>query len=291
MSLRNLLPIGRAFIPAGDNSGRYRPAEAGVMPVFSGPLGVKVRPAVVVGLEPFAESPVTPASDPIGSDPTRPGSSTGMTAEVAAVAVPDFEAEARGRRSPGADLASGFPGFAAASPSPAPNLFAKPSGQAPAPASMAAESGTEPGVGLEKERRSQQAKTQQAKTQQEKISVERSLSRPPPAPVAKVTGAGDREGKRHWRLPVWVEQVLGSLVRPGNRRRGTRPVQTEMSFERVKVARNDLMTADVEVVSVGSGASGRPARLSAACRARLLRLWWGQGSERWKRLGNVFRKS
>ena len=249
MSLRNLLPIGRAFIPAGGNSGRYRPAEAGVMPDFSGPHGmkhgVKVRPAVSAGVETLAEPAVSPApAFPVAA----PGSKTAVEMDRLAQAefssgTPPGTPEIPLESSPASGSASG----SASSP------FAKRSVEA-------------------------------------SILVERSLSRPPPAPVAKVTGAGDRVGGSAWRLPVWVEQLLSALVRPGNRRRGTRPVQTEMTFERVTVARNDLMTADVEVVSVG-GASGRPARLSAACRARLLRLWWGQGSERWKRLGNVFRKS
>lgn len=273
MSLRNLLPIGRAFIPAGGNSGRYRPAEAGVMPVFSGPQGVRVRPAAAVGLETAVESSagsLTAAAAAVAVASAAPEAVSAVSAVSSAVVVPIPE-----------------PDFEAAAPSPATgpslNLFAKRSVEAVLVATPPIESAPAPapeqGAKAEKER------------EQQKISVERSLSRPPPAPVAKVTGAGDRSGGRVWRLPVWVEQVLSSLVRPGNRRRGTRPVQTEMTFERVRVARNDLMTADVEVVSVGSGASGRPARLSAACRARLLRLWWGQGSERWKRLGNVFRKS
>lgn len=279
MSLRNLLPIGRAFIPAGGNSGRYRPAEAGVMPVFSGPQGVRVRPAAAVGLEASVESSVGPVTAAASVSPEAVSS-----AAVVPIPETDLEAAVQGDRLPETGSPSALPEFAAASspaPGPSSNLFAKRSVEAVLVASPM----MEPAPAAASERGAKAAKEKQ------KISVERSLSRPPPAPVAKVTGAGDRSGGRVWRLPVWVEQVLSSLVRPGNRRRGTRPVQTEMTFERVKVARNDLMTADVEVVSVGSGASGRPARLSAACRARLLRLWWGQGSERWKRLGNVFRKS
>jgi hypothetical protein len=73
-----------------------------------------------------------------------------------------------------------------------------------------------------------------------------------------------------------------SLLRPGNRRRGTREVQGELCFQSVKVVRNDLATADVEMVN--------PARwggLSAGCRARLLRLWWLAGVRRLKQLTHV----
>jgi hypothetical protein len=92
---------------------------------------------------------------------------------------------------------------------------------------------------------------------------------------------------RTWRFPSWVEQFVMALVRPGNRRRGRRPVQTELCFQSVKVARNDLMTADVEVVM------GKPARtrarpgMSAACRARVLRLWWTEGIRRLRQLGGT----
>lgn len=85
------------------------------------------------------------------------------------------------------------------------------------------------------------------------------------------------------RLPVWLEQVVLALLGPGkNRRRGRREVQSEFSFQEVRVARNDLSTADVELV---------PARasLSPACRTRVLKLWWDQGAERLKRLGGALR--
>lgn len=95
-------------------------------------------------------------------------------------------------------------------------------------------------------------------------------------------GEGLRAGRR---LPAWMEQVVLLFVRPGNRRRMTRTVQPDLGFESVKVARNDLATADVEVVLVKSGS--RPARLSAECRGRLLRLWWDAGSRHLRRWGNT----
>lgn len=87
------------------------------------------------------------------------------------------------------------------------------------------------------------------------------------------------------RLPRWIEQVLLVFMRPGNRRRGTRVVQSELRFDTVRVARNDLATADVEVVLVKP--AGRPARMSAECRERVLRLWWEEGSRRLRRLGHL----
>jgi hypothetical protein len=87
------------------------------------------------------------------------------------------------------------------------------------------------------------------------------------------------------RLPGWLEQFLLAVFRPGNRRRSTRSVQTEMCFQAVRVARNDLATSDVEVVVRA------PERqtLSADCRARVLRLWWDQGTSRLRRWGqNLF---
>jgi hypothetical protein len=76
--------------------------------------------------------------------------------------------------------------------------------------------------------------------------------------------------------------MVVALLRPGNRRRGTREVQGELCFQTVKVVRNDLATADVEVVN-RAGCGG----LSAACRARLLRLWWLAGVRRLKQLTHV----
>jgi len=113
-------------------------------------------------------------------------------------------------------------------------------------------------------------------------------------PAVPVTGArrvGRRE-PRGWRLPVWVEQLVLAFLRPGNRRRGNRAVQGELTFQTVKVARNDLVTSDVEVVLVPSAkaATGLSATgLSAACRSRLLRLWWEQGAQRLRRLGGSLR--
>lgn len=126
----------------------------------------------------------------------------------------------------------------------------------------------------------------------EATPVEPTMSKSPFTPVGCPTGAGQagrlaaRREAGH-RLPLWLEQLLLALMRPGNRRRGTRPrpVQTELAFQRVAVARNDLMTADVEVVPVRP--PGRAAGLSAACRSRLLKLWWEQGADRLKRLGGV----
>ncbi len=96
---------------------------------------------------------------------------------------------------------------------------------------------------------------------------------------------GRREmGRRGFRL--MVEQMLLTLLCPGNRRRGLRPgpVQTEMQFETLKVARNDLTTADVEVVIK---TPGRREPLSAACRGRILRLWWEEGARRLRRLSTT----
>lgn len=87
------------------------------------------------------------------------------------------------------------------------------------------------------------------------------------------------------RLPEWLEQMILAVFCPGNRRRGTRPVQTEMAFEAVKVARNDLTTADVEVVVRPAAKPPRP--LSAGCRTRLLRLWWTEGANRVRKLGGL----
>ena len=88
------------------------------------------------------------------------------------------------------------------------------------------------------------------------------------------------------RLPVWLEQLLLGLLRPGNRRRGSREVQTELCFQSVTPARNDLITADIEVVSARR--PGGPNCLSPACRQRILRLWWEQGTRRIRRLGGLW---
>lgn len=221
MSLRHFLPIGRAFVTAGDRVGRYRPAEAGAVPDFSTGSGRNRGEATVFSGGGVTEVTSVPPVDP-AAPVARPGTGTGTVFggnEVLELAV-----------------------------------------------------GTGDGVGR-------------------KISVEPSLSRPLPAPAATVAGAGDlgrvRAGWGGWAA---VGRLLGAMLRPGNRRRGTRVVQTEMAFDRVRVARNDLMTSDVEVVALGAKGAERPARLSAACRARLLVLWWDQGAERVRRLGNVFRK-
>lgn len=97
---------------------------------------------------------------------------------------------------------------------------------------------------------------------------------------------GNEGGKRRVRLPVWCEQLVLTLLGAGNRRRGTREVQTEMDFEGLKVARNDLVTSDVEVVAKPRPSPAR-VRLSAACRARVLRVWWEAGARRLRRLSNL----
>jgi hypothetical protein len=82
---------------------------------------------------------------------------------------------------------------------------------------------------------------------------------------------------------VWLEQLVLALLRPGNRRRGTRPVQTEMCFEAVRVVRNDLTMSDVEMVARREAGP----RLSAGCRARVVRLWWNQGAQQLRRLSHA----
>lgn len=105
---------------------------------------------------------------------------------------------------------------------------------------------------------------------------------------ASVVGRGngrpamDASGRR---LPGWLEQFLLAVFRPGNRRRSTRTVQTEMCFQSVKVARNDLAVSDMEVVV----RSPERRTMSPDCRARVLRLWWDQGTRRLRRWGqNLF---
>jgi len=79
------------------------------------------------------------------------------------------------------------------------------------------------------------------------------------------------------RLPLWIEQVILVLMRSGNRRRGSRPVQEEFCLGPVKVAKNDLVTSDVEVVV---RAVKKPKAMSASCRARLMALWWAPVARR-----------
>lgn len=104
------------------------------------------------------------------------------------------------------------------------------------------------------------------------------------AGTGRAGGSGVR-GRRGRRLPLWVEQLVLAVLRPGNRRRGTREVQGELDLRSVKVVRNTLETADVEVV-VRSGSGGRRG-LSPACRGRVWRLWWDQGMRRIRRIGNA----
>ena len=93
-----------------------------------------------------------------------------------------------------------------------------------------------------------------------------------------------RGGRRGHRLPRWVEQLVLALLRPGNRRRDARAAAASPSLEGVRVVRNDLATADVEVVVVRPAGRARP--LSPECRARLLAAWWAPmaaGLRRWRR--------
>jgi hypothetical protein len=80
-----------------------------------------------------------------------------------------------------------------------------------------------------------------------------------------------------------LEQVLLVVMRSGNRRRGSRPVQEEFSLGTVKVAKNDLVTSDVEVVVRGVD---KPKPMSASCRARLMALWWAPVARRLGRWGH-----
>lgn len=116
-------------------------------------------------------------------------------------------------------------------------------------------------------------------------------------PTGKPTGHPTEKAGR--RLPLWLEQWIWALLRSGNRRRGTRPVQGELFAEPVKVAKNDLMTADVEVVVRAAAASAatpptkpkpKPKAMSATCRARLLGLWWAPVARRLGRWGGRSRE-
>lgn len=62
--------------------------------------------------------------------------------------------------------------------------------------------------------------------------------------------------------------------------------QGELEWGAVKVVRNDLRMADVEVVEVeGDRKRGGEVKMSAACRGRIWRLWWGSGMRGWARWG------
>ncbi len=74
-----------------------------------------------------------------------------------------------------------------------------------------------------------------------------------------------------------------ALFGPGNRRRLSDSVQTEMDFRGVRVARNDLTASDVEAVPIR--APRAETALSQDCRKRVLRLWFDQGSRRLRRWG------
>ncbi|MBL9128164.1 MAG: hypothetical protein JNL97_10975 [Verrucomicrobiales bacterium] len=96
------------------------------------------------------------------------------------------------------------------------------------------------------------------------------------------SSVGGKRVRVGWRLPSWLEQVLLLLLRPGNRRRSTRSTQSEFCVRSVAVAKNDLVTSDVEVVV---RMPAKPAALSASCRARLLALWWSPVARRFGRWG------
>ena len=171
MSLRSLLPIGRAFEPSGLREGRFRPAEPGLVPDFSrGPRADR-------------------GWDGGGEGETRREGEVGVCLSEAGVSA----------------------GEAASQPGP-------------------------------------------------------------------VRG----ESRVRRRLPSWLEQLILALIRPGNRRRRTREVQGEFRLESVKVAKNDLVTSDVEMVAISSS---RPRGMSASCRARLLALWWSPVAKRLGRWG------
>lgn len=71
------------------------------------------------------------------------------------------------------------------------------------------------------------------------------------------------------RLVDWARHWFGL---PGNRRRHSAPVQPELRFQEVRVARNDLVLSDVEYVAAPRR------RLSPECRGRLLGAWWARTS-------------
>lgn len=83
------------------------------------------------------------------------------------------------------------------------------------------------------------------------------------------------------RLPLWLENLLMALFGPGNRRRLSHSVQTEMDFRSVRVARNDLTASDIEAVPIR--APRAETSLSPDCRKRVLSLWFDQGSRRLRR--------
>jgi len=171
MSLRSLLPIGRAFEPSGLREGRFRPADPGLVPDFSrGPRGDR-------------------GWDGGGDAETRRGSAADARSSAGDVVVGEAHLQ---------------------------------------------------------------------------------------------VGRGWRVGPVRRRLPAWLEQFILALIRPGNRRRSTREVQGEFRLESVKVAKNDLVTSDVEMVVISSS---RPRGMSASCRARLMALWWSPVAKRLGRWG------
>lgn len=239
MSLRQLLPIGRAFKPVADRSGRYRPSDPGVLPEF-GITGSAAAPAPekLTKLQTTFQTTLRTA---LPSDAPN------------AISPPRAMATNRPAAAPA-------PRFDAAGPAEAPT------GTTPAETSLLAHSR------VDGDRHSPEPGAKKALLGGASFLPTTSRSR---------SGRGSR-GRR---LPEWLEQVILAVFCPGNRRRGTRPVQTEMAFEAVKVVRNDLTTADVEVVVRPAAKPPRP--LSAGCRTRLLRLWWTEGANRVRKLGGL----
>ncbi len=194
MSLRSLLPLGRAFRSSAERAGRFQPAQPGLLPDFSrggrepgGEGGVSLHGTRGGGC---ADGEGVGGASPRGADGAAVGSAAG--------------------------LGSGRPGA-----------------------------------------------------------------------VGRSVGGGGRVrsprgGRVGWRLPGWLEQLILVVMRSGNRRRSARPVQGEFALRSVTVAKNDLMTSDVEVVV---RKSERPKPLSASCRARLLALWWSPVARRLGRWG------
>lgn len=198
MSLRSLLPLGRAFRSSAERAGRFQPAQPGLLPDFS-------------------------------RGGREPGDEGGVTLH--------------GIRGGGGVDGGGVGG-------------ASPRGADGAAAGLATGLGSGQGSGH-------------------------------PGVVGRSAGGGGRVrsprgGRVGWRLPGWLEQLILVVMRSGNRRRSARPVQGEFALRSVTVAKNDLMTSDVEVVV---RKSERPKPLSASCRARLLALWWSPVARRLGRWG------
>lgn len=230
MSLRQLLPISRAFKPIQDRTGRYRSTDPGVLPDFASPSAPSTANATShpAAAEESARRRTVPPQTPT---PAMTRTSPFSAPKTSTASLAD---EAR---------------RAAASPHPTLPAVEIPGGPGRARASMV-------------------------------VAPSSAATLPASTPVTVPASA-----PRGRRLPEWLEQLLVTVLRPGNRRRGTRPVQTEWSFESLKVARNDLSTADVEVVVAPPPKP--PSPLSPGCRTRLLRLWWTEGAHRVRKLGGL----